>query len=182
MRVDTKEVDKLFSRLGKDSTQAIQRAINRTLRGAATETVRIISKDIGIKQKDVRTKVKQSRARNGSGTAHLTISSKRVPIIKLMSNLQKVRQISRRPRIGVSYRTKGSRKTIPGSFIQEVGKHGHVGVFKRSGKKRLPISEKFLVSVPHVFEKRFEEIDSKVSQRLNKNLTREIGRLIKDGR
>lgn len=58
---------------------------------------------------------------------------------------------ARKTKRGVSVNVSGKRKIVGGAFIATM-KSGHTGVFKRQGKKRLPIEELFSSRVSDVFQ------------------------------
>ncbi|MDT2292339.1 phage tail protein [Paenibacillus larvae] len=82
-----------------------------------------------------------------------------------------------------SVKKDGGKKAIPGAFIAQVG--GHIGAFKRVGKKRLPIQELYGPAVPvmlgnDVVKKHIEtEAQKRLSERLNHELNRRLGRIMK---
>jgi hypothetical protein len=124
---------------------ATSRAINKTSQAAKSAAVKLIAKDMGIKQKDVRTSITLLKASRIKLQAVVQARGKRLPIIKLDPH-------ATQSNIGVTYKAQnGQRKQIAGAFIATM-KTGHRGVYKRvPGAKRLPIMELHGPSIPHVF-------------------------------
>ncbi len=125
--------------------QAASRAINKTSQSAKSVAVKLIAKDIGIKQKDIRTSITLLKASRIKLQAVVQASGKRLPIIKLDPH-------ATQDSVGVSYKGQnGQRKQITGAFIATM-KGGHRGVYKRApGAKRFPIIELRGPSIPYVF-------------------------------
>lgn len=150
--------------------------INRAAQGAYTLAVREIQADIGASsQKTIRKNLSLTKATGEKPEARLTgFSSKkdRIPIIEMKPKPRSVTK--RRPQGGVRYGAQS--RLIPGSFIAKL-KSGHLGVFKRSGKQRLPIQELFGPSVALVFSR--PKITKKIKAYLQEKLPQEIARAFK---
>lgn len=146
--------------------------INKAAAGAFTLAVREVQADIGASsQKSIRKNIILKKATGTNPQARLTaFSSKkdRIPIYEMKPKPRSVTK--RRPPVGVSY---GAGKVIPGSFIAKV-KSGHIGVFKRAAKQRLPIQELFGPSVALVFSRK--KITGKIKDYLREKLPQEIAR------
>jgi hypothetical protein len=162
MQFDVSFDIKAVERMLKDAERAAipkatVRALNKTGTPVQKEALRILSKDIGIAQKDVRKNLKMMRARRNNLNVLIEASGRRIPLIafdaRQIGARRKGQRRRSRGRGGVTYKKQGgARGFIPGAFIATM-RSGHVGVFKRTGKARLPIKEKFGPSIPHVFVK-----------------------------
>lgn len=144
VRSDVREVQRALRGMGQGTDRVIVRAINRGIRTANTASVRGVSKELGVRQKRVRDMMAQRFARSGSYRAFIEPQDgRRLPLSELAA-----RQTQR----GVSFRGRPGqgRQTVPGAFLATM-KSGYHGVFKRTGKRRLPIAELFGPSVPFVF-------------------------------
>jgi len=120
------------------------RSLNKVGRSAESAVVRHLAKDIGVPQKVARRSITVWRATRTNRVVAISANGRRIPLAELAA---------REVRSGVSYRgMDGRRRKIKGAFIAEMS-NGHVGVFKRRGRARLPIDEKFGPSIPHVFVK-----------------------------
>ena len=124
---------------------ATSRAINKTSQSAKSAAVKLIAKDMGIKQKDIRTSITLLKASRIKLQAVVQAGGKRLPIIKLDPH-------ATQDSVGVSYKGQnGQRKQIAGAFIATM-KTGHRGIYKRvPGAKRFPIIELRGPSIPYVF-------------------------------
>lgn len=131
--------------------RAFVRAAKRSIDSGRSVMVKLIADDTGLKQKDVRASIVMRYPTLASPEASMKAKSKRLPLIDF-----KARQV----RAGVSYQSlTGGRSTVPGAFIgttkvQADGSGGvHEGVFKRVGKKRLPLKQLYGPSIGQVFSR-----------------------------
>lgn len=168
---------KLRARVDK-FPRAAAAGINRSARGAYTLAVREIQADTEAgAQKAIRKNLTLKLATADKPEARLTaFSSKkdRIPIIELRPSPRGLTK--RRPIGGVRYGR--ARKLLPSAFIARL-KSGHVGVFKRVGKPRLPIVELQGPSVALVFSRK--KITDKVKAFLRESVPKEISRALKFG-
>jgi hypothetical protein len=135
IRYDNDKIKKLERELrnfGKNALpKVMSRALNRTATGARTATSRMLSKEIGLKVGDVRKKLVLIRASYRRWRSAITISRKRIPLIRFGA---------RQTKKGVTYKKQRKRILIRHAFITTMAS-GHTGVFKRKFSRRLPISE-----------------------------------------
>lgn len=123
---------------------ATARALNRTADSVATRAVREISRDLGLRNKDVSIAIRTTKARiaDTNPVAFVRASGRRIPLtafVKPSAPEQVVRQLrdiqSGRRGGGVSYAIGNVRKTLRSSFIAQMPS-GHIGVFlRRKGAK-----------------------------------------------
>lgn len=136
--------------------RAFVRAAKRSIDSGRSVLVKAIAGDIGMKQKDVRDQLVMRYPSLSDPVASMRARTKRIPLIDFAA---------RQTAAGVTYRNPGGggRGMIPSAFIARtvvqtkgalIGTGGHhEGVFKRSGKKRLPIKERYGPSIGQVFSK-----------------------------
>lgn len=146
------------------TTRAMVRAQNRGIKAGATVMVRAVAQDTGLKSGDVRKALPVKEATSARPEAQLAASLKRI----LLSRWH-ARQTGR----GVSYRLKGGRGRHPHAFIRTM-RSGHVGVFVRQGKARLPIKELFGPSLGHVFQKYRPDGEARVVEMFRTTLDHEL--------
>lgn len=144
------EVERSLDRLRADVADTVRvRAVNRTMEQAQTAMNREIRKDYNLRAKDVRERLSLSKAvfRGGSLAveATLTASGSRRGSRSANVMLFDAKQV----KAGVSVRIKrgGSKKVIAGAFIGNKNRT----VFRRTGKKRLPIEPVQTIDVPQMF-------------------------------
>lgn len=159
----TREITKVFDEQKKIIEKAEIIALNRAAKSAVAQTVKFIREAYNIKASDLKNEIKITRANKLNKKVTLKVSHKAISLVKYGS--------ARQNKSGVSVTvTRGKRQKIKSAFIAEVGKGHHKGVFKRVGKKRLPIKELYgpsamqLMSskqaedyIKNVFYERFDE-------------------------
>jgi hypothetical protein len=167
-----------FQRLKQPN--AIARALNRSIGSASTIMSREMAGDLGLKVGDVKTEMRVKEARPDDLVARLSVSGKRIPLIKFGA---KGPEPSRGRGRGVTARLSGGRNRYPNAFIATVGS-GHRGVFIRKASllrkspgawgKNLPITELRGPSLPHVFRKFLPIGLARGQEQLAKNLAHEL--------
>jgi hypothetical protein len=118
---------------------AVMRALNRTADGLQTDASREIRKTYQIKAKDLTPAFRKEKATLQHLAAFVEARGRPLPLYDFAARQNKT---------GVSVAIKkGNRKTLKHAFIARMPS-GHVGVFMRNSGKRLPIEEKYTLSVP----------------------------------
>lgn len=153
-------------------SRALVRSLNRGIGTARTFIVSRIARDTGLKSKDVRDALPMSQASASRPYARLAASLKRIPLYKFGARGP---MPSRGRGRGVSYRLpgSGSRGRIENAFIAQM-RSGHVGVFRRMGKGRLPVIELHGPSLGRVFAKYRDEALAAGEEQFVKNFAREL--------
>lgn len=142
-------------------SRAAVRAMNRGIASARTLQASSIAKDMGLKVGLVRDAIRLREATLSSPEAIIGTSLKKIPLIAFHARGPRP---SRGRGRGVTYRIGGQgQKRIPDAFITTVRTagavdrgvfhDGHEGVFRRVGKDRLPIKQRYGPSLGHVFAK-----------------------------
>lgn len=172
-KVDTKQVDQFLDLAPKKTSVAILRSVKRGTQAARTQAARLVSKDMGLRVSDARKAIEMTppNAKTVAGTLRASLS--RIPLIKFGA---KGPRPSRGKGRGVSYRSKGGRKTLRSAFLARM-KTGHEGVFKRAGRKRLPIRELFGPSIGRVFDLLRNSILARGVEATQKELDRQLNRI-----
>lgn len=159
---ELKELSKRLKKLsGIELRRAHARVINTIARKSRVKTLSEVSKELGIKNKDLRytsqakndqgkrsERMKISRATANNGAATLSANAKGIPLIKLKT---------RQTKAGVKA---GSRRIIKGAFIATpnanpkvknksrgnlpAGFAGKAQVFKRKGKSAYPLKQQYV--------------------------------------
>ncbi|QHZ50027.1 Prophage minor tail protein Z (GPZ) [Paenibacillus phage phiERICV] len=176
---DTKAAIKVVRDVQKAVPAAARSALTRAGQGIKTEANRKVRELYTVKAKDVNAAMKITR--DDDLHLRLTGKGKNIPLIKFQTTPRKP---PKRPKtVMTSVKKDGGKKAIPGAFIAQVG--GHIGAFKRVGKKRLPIQELYGPAVPvmlnnEVIKKHIEtEAQKRLSERLDHELNRRLGRIMK---
>lgn len=149
MTFDSAPIDRLPARVASRLPQANARALNRTGTTVRAFMSRDIAKDMGMKVGDVKERIGLTRATAARQAVQIAVTGKRIPLIDLGARGP---YPSRGQGRGVTAIVGGVRKTYPQAFIAKM-KTGHIGVFQRRSRARLPIHELRGASLPHVFSK-----------------------------
>lgn len=178
LQLDTTPWTRALKELGKRGPVAVARALNRTGSSERTAMARAVAQDMGIKVSAARDAITVDKASSTSLVARVIARGKRLPLIEFKA---KGPNPSRGRGRGVTYTMKGQRKTIAKAFIATVtragedGQHaGHLGVFFRVGKKRLPIKQLYGVSIAHAFGNLIPAGEARRNEVLLKNVEHEI--------
>ena len=153
---------------------ASRRAVSTVTRQTNRALLREMATGAGVTQRLLRSRrrVIQRLPRASEGdrpSGSVWVGTLPLPAVYLATNAQRARVLmGRRDRGGVRI----GRRFYPGAFWAEVGVGGHVGVFTRRGRARLPIVEQ---TVPlEIPESARARIEGEVPLRLAKALGREI--------
>jgi hypothetical protein len=152
---------------------AASRALNRAISTVRTDVTRKLAKELGLAQTPIRERLEIQSASPKRLEATLVVSSKPVPLIEYAA---------RQTKPGVTYRGPQGRRLLRGSFIARM-RSGHVGVFKRRTRKRLPIFERVGAPLPLVALKAkiLESALAIGEAEFQKRLTHELGRALGEG-
>ena len=147
VQADIKNVTKTLGRWQQGKiNKAASRALNKTVTTVRAQAVRCIAKDIGVKQKQVRTRIILRRARRNFLQASLSASSKRFKLIEIDPR-------AKQNPVGVRLKQQGQRKIIPHAFIITYRRSGRRAIVKRKTLKRYPLIELRGPSVAMIFSK-----------------------------
>lgn len=161
-----------FNNMLKSADKATVAVLNRTAQRASTVAVRAMQADLGAtSQKTIRRSMFTENASSNKPVATVKARGKRIPLIELNA---KPRTVSKRRR-NIAGITWGKGRTIAGSFIARMAS-GHIGVFKRRGKARLPIDELFGPSAAKVFANR--RVQKPVREFIRNYLPTELKRVL----
>ena len=195
IRYDNKKIKQLERELRgfpKNSLpKVMSRGLNRTATEARTKVSRMLSREIGLKVRDVRERVSLKRASYRNWRSAVTISRKRVPLIRFSA---------RQTKKGVTYKRGNKRVLIRHAFVATMSS-GHEGVFlrKRLGGTprpgestgilspddmvgRLPIQELRGPSLGQVYtgaQEKANAIHRESMQKLEKNINDQIRLILK---
>jgi hypothetical protein len=153
--------------LSREYPRVAQRSLNRVAQSTKTEASRQIRDTYNVRKQTVDASFTVRLAHIDDLKATIRSSGRRLPIMEFAA-----RQVAR----GVSFAIKkGERKILTHAFLATMP-GGHVGVFMRRGKDRLPIDEKFTISVAEMFGARaiFNELQAFAVERLGIEFPRQL--------
>jgi hypothetical protein len=165
-------MERLFRDFPVKGRAALASVLNETARHARGKAATFLARELGVKRGDLIAKKRNYRygslalmppAKPEHLSTGFVVIGKRIPLFRFGAKPQKPTRPG--PRGGVSYKI-GSRgrRRIKDAFIaagrrgrtgtvETAGTSGHLGVFKRVGRKRIPIMQLFGPSIPHVADK-----------------------------
>lgn len=159
--------------------RAFVRAAKRSIDSGRSVMAKLIAADTGLTQKVVREALSMRYPSMADPVASMRARTKRIPLIDFKARGP---QPSRGRGAGVTYRNPGGgRGLIANAFIavtraQADGSGGsHLGVFKRTGKKRLPIKQLYGPSIGQVFSKFRQQGVDRALEVFDKNFDHELG-------
>jgi hypothetical protein len=173
MRIELKltgldEFDANLKRLGERAPTVIARALNRAATSARAQLTKDTAADMKpLKVSVVREAFKISNATPSRQIATITARAERIALPKFGARAARGRGR------GVTWTMKGERKSALHAFMATM-QSGHVGVFERKGKPRLPIAELRGPSVASVAAKYGAAGEARFGDMLRTRLAHEI--------
>jgi hypothetical protein len=159
--------------------RAAANAINRASESARTEAARKVRELYYIKQSDVTSTIKLYRATPEDLSSVVVSRGNLLALSKFRVTPSQPQPNRRRP---IIVRVKrGSGGIITGAFVARMSS-GHIGVFNRIGKTRLPIIQRYGPSVPQMLGNPSVTnwVEQKAYETLDKRLDHEINRILEE--
>lgn len=165
------QVEQVLKEIPRALPRVMSRSLNRTAQQARTEVSRSLSRRIGLRVKDVRSRVILQKASYSNWRSAVKISGKRLPLIRFKP---------KQTRTGVTYKFGRSRILVHHAFLATMPS-GHTGVFRRKTTARLPITELRGPSLGQVFTDAQAEANRIYRQslaRLEKNIMDQVNLIL----
>lgn len=180
--VDAQQIERaeeLLRGIPDGVSKAITNAINRAVEGARADAVRKVRERYYIKARDVRDAIRIEKAtyKNQSAIIH----AKGSPVALSKFRITPSKPPAKRRKKPITARVvRGMGSQIPGAFVARM-RTGHIGVFKRAGKARLPIRQLYGPSIPQMLghESVTRYVEERAIVRLEERLEHEIDRLLR---
>lgn len=131
------DVKKVFKEIRTEMRDTVSKPLNKAARDAVKNAVKEVTKDFNITQKELRKRISIKNATTRNPVVEVTLSRKPIALAKFGA-----KQLKKGVKASVK---KGNRKLYEKTFLAKM-KSGHIGVFKRKGKEKLPIKEYFGLS------------------------------------
>jgi hypothetical protein len=159
--------------------KATVRALNRALTTGRAEMARLIAADLGLRIGETKKEaISVEEATPTRLSVRLVASRRRLPLKEFNARGS---MPSRGKGRGVSYRIgSGGRGRVENAFLARMAS-GHIGVFKRTTKKRLPVIELFGPSIGRVFEQHRPAVVDVMREAFNARLDHELKFAFKGG-
>ncbi len=174
-----KKAERLLGGIQDALPQAQVNAINRSLEAGRAEAVRSITKEYIIRTGDVRKAINIKKAILNKPTG--AISSVGSPIALSKFNVSAGKP-GKKAVLTAQVKRSGSRKPIKKAFIATANS-GHVGVYIRAGKARLPLVQLHGPSIPQMMgaENVIKKIEARAAEILDSRMEHEISRVLDRG-
>lgn len=180
IEVSAAQIDRaenMLKHIPKSAPKALARAINRAANSARTEAGRKARETYHINHKDVISTIRIDRATSMSLAAKVTSRGNTVSLAKFRVT---PKQPAPKRKIPISVRVKrGEGGPVKRAFVARV-QNGHLGVFERAGKRRLPFQELYGPPVPVMLGSPTVRawVEEKAAETLDRRLEHEIGRIL----
>ncbi|MGE6601513.1 phage tail protein [Lysinibacillus fusiformis] len=171
-------IERLFENTPREAKIILWRAINRSATAVRTRSSVAIRKHYIVKAEDVKKRIKIRKATANSLSAQIRASGPVTPIMKF-----DVRPSSpKNAQVTARVLRQGSRKKIENGFVARTG-NGHVNVFTRVGRSRLPIQGRYGPSIAQMMGKDIliEDIIDRGQTVLNNRIEHDLDRLLRGG-
>ncbi len=167
----------VLSNVPKGIERAMASAINRAAQSGRTEAVKKVRERYIVKASTVREPLKIERASSSSPIATLRAAGSVIPLSKFKIRPSKPTPGKLTPVSATVIKGKGG--TISKAFVARMPA-GHVGVYRRKGRPRLPIMELYGPSAPQMIgnEEVMRALEEKAQQTLDERMEHEITRLL----
>lgn len=167
-------MDALVKKLNElgNAPRLAARALNQTATHVRSQAVKEVTSQWNIKAKDIRDKIKiRGRATASSPIATLEMRAEPIPLIRFGAKQLK--------RGGVRYKLRKAAgfKRLPHAFVAKM-RSGHVGVFQRRGKPRLPIMEKTVITPVSMLKQRMPELIADAKPFLRRRIESQIKQIL----
>jgi len=192
IKTDFKDVQSMLDKMSWSLQQkVIPAALNKVAAKAKTEMTRAITSEFNLRGDEVRPRLRIVNARRDFKDWMVVLdpfaSGRRkgmsINMIRFLENKVTLAEGRRRAKAGTrnqlhfKIKKQGGKSTLSGSFIATNKRTGGTAVFTRVGNERYPIQAKQTIDVPQMFNTK--RINSRVVERINKELAIEFERAIK---
>lgn len=181
LKLAKETVEKIRRTMPKAYYAAVQRAGQMT----KTHASRLVRQKYHVKAKEINERVTLRRGSASNPFVELRAKGRNIPVIKFRANPNKPQIGVQRVRpVRVAVKRTGL-KPVDGAFIARVGKGEHTGVFKRVGRRRLPIQEVYgpavpvMMGQPETLNELADFACEKFQQRLDHEINRRLGDVLK---
>lgn len=188
------DLERLLTEFPRQADRAIMRAVNRAGKMAWTRALRAVTRETGLKRKDIAGKrhrfggvlLHKAKRRFGTLQARVEIMGKRVPVFMFKPRPKLPRRAGEKlRRKGASWKIGKSPRQYAAppyrAFVAKMAHSGHVGVFRRISAKPLKVIELKGPSLPFVAQRSvalLTALDGEVRETLHKRLASQLGLLL----
>lgn len=180
---DIRAVESALGKYSKSAPKVITRVVNRTLANIKKNLSTHARARYIVKNKDIKETLQEKKASKTTLNGFIKSTGIRLKLIKF-----KVRPSKPKPKKPPkAYKASVLKSHMPspvkGGFVAQM-KSGHIGLFKRNDKGRLPITEKVGPSVPQMIGNKivWKKIEKEANKTIEKRLSAEIKQMLRSGK
>lgn len=182
VEIDEKLIENVQSELGdfhKKAPSVITGALNRAVTNVNSNIKKQVRKEYIVKAEDIQKTISKTKASRGDIGAEVKSRGNLMALDKFKVSPKTINPRRKSP-IKVAVK-KGAAAPLPGAFMSDIN---GPKLFKRSGKKRLPIKRLFGPSVPQMIgnEEVRTQIEKEGQETFQKRLDQNIKRILEKGR
>lgn len=172
------KAERMLEHIPGAAPKAMARALNRAAESAKTEAGRKVRESYYVKSSDVSSTIKIYKASETDLNALVISRGNLMPLMKFRVTPRKPTPNRKKPIVARVKR--GSGGPIKHAFVARMNS-GHIGVFTRAGKQRIPINENYGPSIPEMLNSESVSawVEQKATETLDKRLDHEISRILK---
>jgi len=180
IEVSSEQMDRIegeLKRVPKEIPKVITRAVNRAATAGRTEATKEARQDYYVKAKSIRDTIRIDKATYADPHAMILSRGKLLALSKFRITPKSPAPNRTKP---IKVRVKrGEGGEIPNAFVSSMNS-GHVGVYKRVGEKRLPITELYGPSIPQMLDNEDvrERVEERATEAIDERLTHEVNRVM----
>ncbi|UHA74466.1 phage tail protein [Paenibacillus sp. 481] len=176
--LEPKKVLQQVRKLKDGAAKALASSLNRTIHGVGTEATRKLTAGYHIKSSEVKSTIRITTTDASALKARMSSRSENIPLKRFKTTPSKVPK--RQPKVLKAAVKRTGLKPVAGAFVGEM-RNGHIGAFRRLGKRRLPIQELYGPSVPGMMgnQEVVNHVESEAERRMAQRFTHEVNRLLR---
>jgi hypothetical protein len=169
---------KTVGRMGTLARKAAALAINDAAKSVKSAASRDIRGKFNIPKNRLDPRIRIGRATPDRLQAAVTMQAAPIPVSQFGARPVTVTRRPLRRGVSVAILKGAKRKRLKGAFLQTM-KSGHVGVFVRKGKARLPIIERKVISPVSMWKDYVEQHMREAGPYLQRRMAAQLERLLK---
>ncbi|WII39191.1 phage tail protein [Paenibacillus thiaminolyticus] len=165
-------------KLAQKAPKAVNAAFKRTGQRVQTVAVQEVRKEYIIRAGDVK-KYGNLKLTQRNDEIEFKSSGRNIRLIKFKTT--PTRPVKRRPKVlKAAVKRHGEKKPIGGAFVQNMS-NGSMGVYRRKGKRKLPIEQLYSPGVPIMLNsaKIRDKLEDEMTKKLEQRLEHEMDRVLK---
>lgn len=169
------EIERMLSRTPDQVNRVLATAINSSASHGRRRAAKAVRKEYVVDRTGAMKDLKMIRATPGYLRATLKSEGKPIELFKF-DTIPRFPDVSK---VRARVKKSSSHKTIESAFVSQMGS-GHMNVFERVGKSRLPIKGLYSPSLPQMYgnDEVINDVDIEVEKRLDQELSKALEKML----